>query len=76
MQLFPPGKTRPEPHAPLTLGELRLLIPFRPHRTTLDAWCNRGVAGVTLKHEWHGGRRYTCLAWYDEFSKAIAETRQ
>jgi hypothetical protein len=77
MQLYPAGRTtRPDPHAPLTLGELRRYVPSQPHRTTIEKWCERGVDGVTLQHEWHGRRRFTCLKWYEEFSEAIGRKRQ
>jgi hypothetical protein len=75
MQLLPTRGT-PGPLSALTLGELRLLIPTRPHVRTIENWCDRGVRRQTLRFEWHGGRRYTCLQWYDDFNRRIEEARQ
>lgn len=45
----------------------------RPHKSTIHRWWTRGVKGVKLKTCMIAGRRYTQLAWLDEFLTTLNE---
>ncbi len=42
---------------------------------TTFRWATSGNAGIILKNEWVGGRRYTCRAWLNEFLSAVGAAR-
>lgn len=47
-----------------------------PSVATLNRWITHGVSGVKLRTRMVGGRRLTCLRWFNEFNDEIARVRE
>ena len=47
-----------------------------PSVATLHRWIAEGVSGVKMKTKMVGGRRFTTLAWFEEFNAEIQQIRE
>jgi hypothetical protein len=68
-----PDATRLKENGWIPMRDVPGMFPVeaRPCRSTINRWCEIGVRGTRLKHEWLGGRRYTRQEWFDEFLRAL-----
>jgi len=61
----------------ISLKEAAKLFPTRPSRNTVQFWCFTGIRNPhtgkvhTLRSELHGGRRFTCVEWYEEWQEKV-----
>lgn len=63
----------------LTSKQIRLLFRLRPSLETVGIWMRRGVTigrgddkkVVKLRSEREGSRRFSCLAWVNEFKSQL-----
>lgn len=60
----------------ITLDELARRIRFRPHKSTVWRWANRGIAGVRLKTEMVGGKRCTTMSDFENFVAEVSAAKE
>jgi hypothetical protein len=58
----------------LSLAQAAERLPNHPHISSVWRWCLRGIRGVRLKTILVGGRRYTTVAYLEEFVRHLTES--